>query len=146
MRGVYVLLIYLSVDIYLNVGALGHLLFRRGFYAYVGSAQNGLEKRLKRHFQGANKKFWHIDYLIGSRAASLVAAFYKDAGKDEECKSAREFAKAGFYVKGFGCSDCGCESHLFLFEDAAIIEDLCLKMGFKRYLAKESPHCDASGA
>ncbi len=146
MRGVYVLLIYVSNDTYLNVGALGHLLFRRGFYAYVGSAQNGLGKRLKRYFQGVKKKFWHIDYLISSKAVSLVGAFYKDAGKDEECKSARELGRVGFYVKGFGCSDCSCESHLFLFEDAATIEDLCLKMGFKRYFAKESPHCDASNA
>jgi len=146
MRGVYVLLIYVSGDVHVKVGALGRLLFRKGFYAYVGSAQNGLENRLMRHFQGARHKFWHIDYLIGSKAAFLVGAFYKVAGKDEECKSAREFGKIGFHVKGFGCSDCGCESHLFMFKDATIIEGLCFKLGFKRYIANESPYCDTSDA
>jgi Uri superfamily endonuclease len=113
----------------------------------VGSAQNNLEKRLRRHFQGAKRKFWHIDYLLANAHTSVIKAFYKEAEKPEECTVARKFGEMSFAVKNFGCSDCHCESHLFLFNDRRLLEDACLKCGFSPfYLASESLHWETSEA
>lgn len=104
-------------DIKIKVGALGIVYFKKGTYAYVGSSQNSLEKRLKRHFSMEKKMHWHIDYLLASPSVKIKKALYKKAGKEEECKMAFSLASAGKPVKGFGCSDCSCYSHLFLIKN-----------------------------
>lgn len=113
MKGVYVLVISVSKDIKVKVGALGSIGFEKGLYAYVGSAQNGLEKRIERHLRKAKRKFWHIDYLLSNRFAKVVEVFYKKAEKSEECRIARKLGERGIAVKNFGCSDCSCVSHSF---------------------------------
>ncbi|MEM3565417.1 MAG: DUF123 domain-containing protein [Candidatus Bathyarchaeia archaeon] len=106
----------------------------KGFYAYVGSAQKGVEKRLIRHFRRACKKrFWHIDYLLAMDDVSVVKAFYKEAGKSEECVTAQVLKAVGSPVEGFGCSDCRCGSHLFGFNSLSHLEGACLKLGFKPF-------------
>ena len=49
MRGTYVLLIHVPYLVQLSVGELGALELKAGYYAYVGSALGGLEKRVERH-------------------------------------------------------------------------------------------------
>jgi len=63
VKGVYVLVVSVDKDVNVNIGALGSIGFEKGLYAYVGSAQNGLEKRIERHRRRAKRKFWHIDYI-----------------------------------------------------------------------------------
>jgi adenylylsulfate kinase len=116
MKGVYVVVIWIAKDISVSIGALGDKSFRRGLYAYVGSAQNNLEKRLGRHVGRIKAKFWHIDYLLSSRETEVVRMFYKMAGRPEECKVARRLAEIATSVTGFGSSDCSCKSHLFRLE------------------------------
>jgi Uri superfamily endonuclease len=113
VKGVYVLVISVSKDIEVKVGALGSLSFEKGLYAYVGSAQSGLKKRIERHLTEAKRKFWHIDYLLGNEFVNVVKVFYKKAEKSEECSIARKLGRRGIAVKNFGCSDCSCISHLF---------------------------------
>lgn len=113
VKGIYVLVISVDKDVKVNVGSLGSLFFESGLYAYVGSAQNSIEKRIKRHLKKAKRKFWHIDYLLDNKYVKVVQAFYKEAEKSEECKVARELSKKGVPFASFGCSDCGCVSHLF---------------------------------
>ncbi|MGB9959352.1 MAG: GIY-YIG nuclease family protein [Candidatus Bathyarchaeales archaeon] len=147
VKGIYVLIISVNKNITIRVGALGNITFKKGLYAYVGSAQNNLDKRLMRHFQGAKRKFWHVDYLLANTHTKALKAFYKEAEKHEECTVAREFRKKGFAVKKFGCSDCRCESHLFQFDHYGLLEDLCLKCGLTPYhLASESLHSETSEA
>jgi Uri superfamily endonuclease len=43
MQGIYVLVIWLDDDVSLQIGALGERKFKKGLYAYVGSAQANLE-------------------------------------------------------------------------------------------------------
>ena len=62
-KGVYVLIIHLSQERDIVVGKLGELSFKKGYYAYVGSALGGLEGRIKRHFRKEKKAHWHIDYF-----------------------------------------------------------------------------------
>jgi Uri superfamily endonuclease len=92
---------------------LGKLPLAKGMYLYVGSAQNGLEKRVERHFRREKRRFWHIDYLLENPAARIVTVFYKEAPKTSECAIAEAISKHGEAVAGFGCSDCHCRSHIF---------------------------------
>lgn len=134
MKGVYILVISVNRDIRINVGALGKVFFGKGVYAYVGSAQNNLEKRIERHFRKTKRKFWHVDYLLGNRFVKLVKVFYKKAGKSEECRIARKLGETGVPIASFGCSDCGCVSHLFRMN---VCGDYC---------ANESLYCEMSEA
>lgn len=116
MKGVYVLVIDIEKDIEIEVGALGKIKFPEGRYAYVGSAQNGLEARVKRHLSNEKQLFWHIDYLLASEETEVEKVFYKQAGKAEECRLAEEIQSKGKPIPDFGCSDCSCDSHLFKIE------------------------------
>ena len=113
MRGVYVLIIELSQCVEVQIGALGNVHFAKGLYAYVGSAQDGLEKRIERHVRKEKCRFWHVDYLLENPASRTIAVFFKDAPKTSECAIAEAIGQRGEAVAGFGCSDCHCRSHLF---------------------------------
>jgi Uri superfamily endonuclease len=117
LKGIYVLIIQLSSDVTVQVGALGKLTFKKDLYAYVGSAQNNLEKRVNRHLRKKKRKFWHIDYLLDNEATKVITVFHKQAGKAEECAVARAIGERGEAVAGFGASDCNCKSHLYHIED-----------------------------
>lgn len=110
MKGSYVLIIRNKKDQYIQIGKLGKIFFKNGYYAYVGSALNSLEGRINRHLR-ENKKFhWHIDYLLSE--TEIVDVFYKESKIKEECEIAKNFSELES-IKGFGCSDCKCKSHLF---------------------------------
>lgn len=128
MKGVYVLVISVGKGFRVNVGVLGSIFFEKGLYAYVGSAQNGLERRVQRHLRKTKKKFWHIDYLLDDDAVRIVKVFCKEAEKSEECKIARKLSERGIAVKRFGCSDCGCVSHLFRVNDYDFLRDFMSDM------------------
>ncbi len=106
-----------------KVGALGHVSFKKGLYAYVGSAQNNLELRLKRHLRKDKRIFWHIDYLLANTEARVSKLFYKEGCKAVECLTAEDISRFGKPVRGFGCSDCRCESHLFYVDGNEFLTD-----------------------
>ncbi|MCK5282419.1 MAG: GIY-YIG nuclease family protein [Nanoarchaeota archaeon] len=116
MKGVYCLIIQVKKDLKIKVGALGRINFRKGNYCYVGSGQNNVEKRIKRHFSKKKKIRWHIDYLLKNPDVNVKRAVYKHAGKDMECKIACMFSEIEEPIKNFGSSDCKCSSHLFRLE------------------------------
>jgi Uri superfamily endonuclease len=126
MRGVYILIILITEDVAVNIGSLGKILFERGLYAYVGSAQNGLEKRVARHFKKYKRKFWHIDYLLEDERAEIVEVFYKEAGKEEECRIANKLGEMNQSIRGFGSSDCNCKSHIFKLNDPNLAEEVLM--------------------
>jgi Uri superfamily endonuclease len=113
MKGIYVLVINISKEFTTRVGSLGKLTFKPGFYLYVGSAQNGIEQRVKRHLRRKKRRFWHIDYLLAHKNAKVVKVFYKKAPKEEEFQLARKLLNYGDPIRGFGSSDSPCVSHLF---------------------------------
>lgn len=123
MKGIYVLVISVEEDIRINVGALGNTFFEKGLYAYVGSAQGGLEKRIGRHLLRTKGKFWHVDYLLDNDAVEVREILYKEADKSNECRTAAKLGERGAAVKNFGCSDCSCFSHLFRVEDYGFLRD-----------------------
>ncbi len=123
VKGVYVLAIFVRKDISVNVGTLRCINFEKGLYAYVGSAQNNLEKRIERHLRKAKRKFWHIDNLLGNEFVKVLKVFHKTAERPEECKIAKELSKRGVPIKGFGSSDCTCKSHLFKLQDYEFLRE-----------------------
>ena len=113
MKGIYILIISLFKNAKIRIGALGEINFAKGTYAYVGSAQNNLEKRVHRHMKKNKKLRWHIDYLTTNKFARVERILSKNAPKTEECETAKKLAKTELPIKFFGCSDCKCTSHLF---------------------------------
>jgi Uri superfamily endonuclease len=123
LQGIYVLIIQIGKPIQLKVGALGNLTFPAGLYAYVGSAQNNLERRVARHLRKQKRLFWHIDYLLSHEAARVVEEYFLAGQKTEECRIAQFIRQSGGEpVKGFGRSDCHCTSHLFYAPDFGFLE------------------------
>ncbi|MEM1585880.1 MAG: GIY-YIG nuclease family protein [Candidatus Bathyarchaeia archaeon] len=134
-RGIYLLIISISGMRRIEVGSLGTLTFEGGLYAYVGSAQNNLEKRIERHFNKYKQAFWHIDYLLNNENAEIINVLFKDAPKSEECQLALALNSLCKPVRGFGSSDCKCPSHLFKVDNYEDIEMFLKRFGlnlFKR--------------
>ena len=123
LKGIYVLIIQVNKDIKVDVGALGRIIFTKGVYAYVGSAQINMKRRIYRHLKSEKRKFWHIDYLLDNATAKIVNVFFKEADKAEECKTAKTISERSSPVVGFGCSDCNCKSHLFHIENYRFIQE-----------------------
>ncbi|HIH01256.1 TPA: GIY-YIG nuclease family protein [Thermoplasmata archaeon] len=125
MKGVYCLLMVLDEDASIRVGALGGAEFPRGVYAYVGSAQRGIEQRVRRHLLNGKKRRWHIDYFLSvARVATVVSIPTLD--RSTECLIARNLLNspgAEAVAKGFGSSDCSCVTHLIHFsgEDIGLL-------------------------
>jgi Uri superfamily endonuclease len=111
MKGSYILIVELKNDLSLSIGKKGKMKFYKGYYVYIGSAINSLEKRIQRHLRDNKIIHWHIDYLL--KYAIITDVFYKESSYKEECKIAKELDKNLMSIKDFGCSDCKCESHLF---------------------------------
>jgi len=111
MKGSYILVVKLKDDLSILIGKKGKSKFYKGCYVYIGSAVNGLEKRIQRHLRDDKKMHWHIDYLL--KYANITDIFYKESTYKEECDIAKGLDKNLLSIKGFGCSDCKCESHLF---------------------------------
>jgi Uri superfamily endonuclease len=133
MKGIYVLLISVDKTICVSVGGLGQRNFQDGLYAYVGSAQNNLEKRIKRHLRKKKCKFWHIDYLLSNRHVKIVAVLFKETGRFDECRTARNLCGEGPPVYGFGSSDCSCKAHLFKIRARDYLNEFAANTGLKRF-------------
>jgi sugar fermentation stimulation protein A len=111
-RGSYLLILRVRKRTTREIGSLGAVTFRPGYYIYVGSARKGLSKRIERHRRLRKRLFWHIDFLRA--AAEFHAALPIRTEDDLECELARRLRKLAVWdVPRFGSSDCACRSHLF---------------------------------
>lgn len=147
MKGSYILIARVKKDSKIDIGKLGKLDFKKGYYCYVGSANGktvSLENRLKRHIklsiEKKGKLRWHIDYFLTNHNVLLngVIAFEKKPRKSEceprksecepresECGLSHILEKSADYtVKKFGSSDCKCNSHLYRFKSLKKILDV----------------------
>lgn len=120
MKGVYILVLRMKENENICVGKLGMFHFRSGYYAYVGSARGpGGFKRVTRHFNvfsGKNKtRKWHIDHLLPY--TEIVCAVLVPTDADLECSVSSAMGTFLEGIKGFGCSDCSCNTHLYFSEN-----------------------------
>ncbi len=140
--GTYILVLSLNKARAISIGRLGKLKFKSGYYLYVGSAfgPGGLSARLAHHLKTSLNPHWHIDYFKST--LKIQEIWYSTEAKSHEHFWA-DFIQMtdDFYpVKGFGASDCKCESHLFYTSSmpsyekfvAQLGKDICcLRLGFK---------------
>ena len=113
--GIYLLIIECVQDTRVRVGSLGEIQFLKGYYIYVGSAQNNLLKRILRHLKKIKKVRWHIDYILQNRNFKVVKVILLPGlGKEFESLIAQKFSTYLNYIPKFGCSDDKVsKSHLF---------------------------------
>jgi Uri superfamily endonuclease len=126
MKGTYVLIIENHADMELEIGRIGLIPFKKGFYAYAGSALAGLEQRIGRHRRdlGNNKKLhWHIDYLLANSAVELKEVVCAETEARKECEIAKNLNQQLESIPKFGCSDCSCTSHLFFSSNVAELKE-----------------------
>ena len=144
MKGSYVLIIENRADIEVEIGKIGRIEFKKGFYAYVGSALSGLEQRIERHLRevGKNKKLhWHIDYFLACPTVGVREVVFAETEVRKECEiTANMHLKKGVEsIENFGCTDCSCRSHLFFSTSLAKLKEHIYKSfyesGLEHFLA-----------
>lgn len=112
--GVYVLWLYLANKTTITIGKLGTFSFQAGIYAYAGSAQRNLKRRIQRHQRLEKRLHWHIDYLR-HYCSYLGDVVLPGESKQMECWLVQELLRipgAAYPVPRFGASDCSCGAHL----------------------------------
>lgn len=110
--GNYIFILHLPEDKTINIGSKSEILFRKGYYLYVGSAKINLTKRLERHQRKRKNFHWHIDYLR-DQAEYHAAIPIRTTSPLEHDIAAAIGEIADWAVPGFGSSDCNCHTHLF---------------------------------
>lgn len=95
----------------MKIGGRGDVIFKGGYYIYVGSALNSLESRIRRHLSRDKRLFWHVDYFL--ERAELIDILYIETKEKIECKVSEKLTRDFDYIQDFGSSDCTCPSHLF---------------------------------
>ncbi len=119
----------------IQIGKKGRKSFKKGLYAYVGSAlgPGGLRARILRHLRKEKKKFWHVDYLLEKSTVDEVIII--ESNKKLECFIAGKLAENGLeMIENFGCSDCRCPSHLFRIENKERLLDVLEELGLGFYV------------
>ena len=113
--GTYALVMRNDSGADIQVGRRHRISVEPGYYIYVGSAfgPGGVRARVSRHCRGGKSKHWHIDYL--REAVTPVCAWYSPEPVNQEHHWARALSVIADIspVKGFGCTDCRCFTHLF---------------------------------
>lgn len=137
-NGIYTLIIRLKEDEEIRIGSLGTIVLGKGFYAYTGSAMGrgalSLPGRVLRHIKRDKKLRWHIDYLTSSRSSTVVGIVISHVDRKFECVVASTINSLTRCVKGFGCSDCKCLSHLALLQSSNVYECIEFVEGVYRRL------------
>ncbi len=121
--GIYTLIIKLNKQAEIKVGKLGIVGFKRGYYAYTGSALGKAGfKRIDRHLNIDKKnKRWHIDHLL--QHSEVVQIFKLESReKNRECEIAGEIGSHFEAIKGFGSTDCRCKAHLHYSPSLELLE------------------------
>jgi Uri superfamily endonuclease len=138
-KGVYILFIRVKNNENILVGKLGNIDFLQGLYVYIGSAQNNLEARIKRHLKKSKRIFWHIDYLLSHQCTKVLEVWIANGIKEcEVAKKLCEEVSLSRGIRNFGSSDCKCLSHLFYLKNKkGKFRSLLKKLGFKKGILNE---------
>jgi Uri superfamily endonuclease len=108
-KGTYVLLLFLEKDKEIVIGRQrsSSILFRAGYYAYVGSAHGpgGLRSRIDRHLIQDKKSVWHIDYLRKEAVPVEVWVNVHEKKREKIWADALIVMKGSHPVENFGNTD-----------------------------------------
>jgi Uri superfamily endonuclease len=117
--GTYTLILSSAVAKPVNIGKLGTLFVKPGFFVYVGSAfgPGGLKARIKHHINHSSRPHWHLDYLSPALKLCEIWYTYDQMRREHQWATIHSQAKkASVPLPGFGSSDCRCLSHLFFYK------------------------------
>ena len=113
--GTYALILVSSFQDIVQIGRLGLLRLKPGFYIYIGSAfgPGGLKARISHHRRLSKHPRWHIDYLRTVTGLHRVWYTYDSIHREHQwAKTMLRMKNASIPLEGFGSSDCSCKSHL----------------------------------
>jgi Uri superfamily endonuclease len=116
--GTYALVLASNVEETLEIGKLGQLQIRPGFYVYVGSAfgPGGVKARITHHQKISSRPRWHIDYLRASLDLKAIWYTFDPSHREHQWVDVLACTKgATTPIFGFCSSDCQCKSHLAFF-------------------------------
>ena len=130
MKGSYFLVIRVPRDIKVRTKGRTFAL-SGGYYVYVGSAMNSLEKRVARHFRRAKRLHWHIDFLL--KEAELLRAYLIPSEERLEETLSMKVSMYGEPVEGFGAGDVKVKTNLYRFagEPDGILQKILENLGLK---------------
>jgi len=137
--GTYILIIHNNQKQKIEIGHLGKIEFDKGYYCYTGSAMQNLTKRVERHKRKIKNHHWHIDYLLDKM--KIYKSIEIRSPEKLECEVAISVKNlSDGEIKNFGSSDCGCNSHLFFFNENPLHRkdfiELILDFRMKRLIEK----------
>jgi Uri superfamily endonuclease len=117
--GTYALILSCASNARIQIGRLGTMQLRGGYYVYLGSAlgPGGLRARIARHQKLSTRPHWHIDYLRGH--TRLRSVWFSGDGRRHEhewARVVRALRGARIPCSAFGASACDCRSHLYFFK------------------------------
>ena len=109
-KGTYVLLLFLERDKEILANRRRRsspILFRAGYYAYVGSAYGpgGLRSRISRHLKKEKKCLWHIDHLRRVAVPVEVWVNVHERKREKIWADALILMKGSHPVENFGNTD-----------------------------------------
>lgn len=115
MPGTYALIMRNGLAATIQVGRWGAINIEPGYYIYVGSAfgPGGVRARVLRHCRKEKARHWHLDYLSGMLSPVRVWCSYQRTKLEHRWAQAVAKMTSVQPIKGFGCSDCLCDAHLF---------------------------------
>jgi Uri superfamily endonuclease len=116
--GTYALVLRCRRKDKLQIGRLGVMTLRAGFYVYVGSAcgAGGVRARVAYHLRTTVKPHWHIDYLKPRlEIAAIWCCYSRNSQEHAWARRLSELDGAVMPMSGFGASDCCCPAHLYFF-------------------------------
>ena len=125
--GTYVLVLQAESSQRVRVGRWGMLDVQPGYYLYVGSAfgPGGVNARVSRHCRETQARHWHVDYLRDTTAPIEVWCGHGVRDLEHRWAEILGDMRGVSSVPGFGCSDCKCESHLFMSPGKPDFERFC---------------------
>ena len=113
--GTYILVLENKSTKRIEVGKLGRVRFCKGYYVYVGSGMNGVDRRVARHYRDRKSFYWHIDYITPSHMP-IKNSYTIRRSLNLEQKIVMRCEKISHgSIDGFGSSDSSRRSHLFFF-------------------------------
>ncbi len=113
--GTYLLLMQLPQAQQIEVGRLGTLLLKAGWYLYIGSAfgPGGIQARCGHHRKISVRPRWHVDYLRIVAPLREIWFSHDPVRREHQwAELVRERRGMQVPLQGFGSSDCDCETHL----------------------------------
>lgn len=114
-KGSYLLVFYNDQSFKKIIGALGEREFKKGYYVYVGSAMQALDKRINRHLRKNKKIRWHLDHISPDLMKPVKTYPIRRQDRIEEALARGLLDICDSYVMDFGASDSGLPSHFFYF-------------------------------